>query len=250
VFQRADGVQYRTTVGAVLPFAGYTDIPCIAMALGVVSNAAPAVQLQPSTTIAGLSAAQVCTAGIAGGSDEETDDALRARVLQRKRNPPGAGTVTDWERWAFSLGASVTRVWVVPTVYGNGTVGIVFAEDGLGIVPLPARLAQMTAHLAQFTPVGSVVHVFSPTLKVVPFTIHAVPTGNPSVQASILNELRDVLYREAAPQRTVPISHVTEAISNAQGETDHVLVAPAAPLVFAGVAPTFEVGVLGAVTWV
>ena len=72
VLQRADGVQYRTTQGAVIPFAGYIDVPVIAMTLGVVSNAAPAVQLQPTTTIAGLTAAQVCADGIAGGSDEES----------------------------------------------------------------------------------------------------------------------------------------------------------------------------------
>lgn len=250
VFQRADGTQYRTTAGVTLPPSGYTDIPCIAETVGVIGNAAPLVQVQSTTAITGVALSQVCAAGIAGGADEESDTALRARVYQRLRNPPGAGTVSDWTRWALSLGASVTRVWVVPTVYGNGSVGVVFAEDGAGVVPLPSRIAQMQAHLAQFTPVGSQVYVFAPTLVPVNFTIHEIPNGDPAVRLSIINELRDLLYREAAPQNTIPLSHITEAISNAQGERDHNLLMPAAPLVFTGVAPTFQVGVLGTVNWV
>jgi uncharacterized phage protein gp47/JayE len=132
-------------------------------------------------------------------------------------------------------------------VYGNGTVGIVFAEDGLAIAPPPARIAQMQTHLAQFTPVGSVVFVFAPALVPVNFTIALTPS-NPTVQTNVLEELRDLLYREAAPQKTIPLTHVSESISSAQGEFDHTVTA--APLTFTGVAPVFQIGTLGAVTWI
>jgi uncharacterized phage protein gp47/JayE len=70
------------------------------------------------------------------------------------------------------------------------------------------------------------------------------------VRAAIINELRDLIYREAGPGAVIPVSHFTEAVSTAQGEYDHALLVPAAPVAMAVSAPVFEIGVLGAVTWV
>jgi uncharacterized phage protein gp47/JayE len=54
-----------------------------------------------------------------------------------------------------------------------------------------------------------------------------------SVQAAVQAELEDLFRREAgvedgAGSGTVLLSHIREAISRAEGETDHVLVSPAA----------------------
>lgn len=250
IFLRSDGIQYQTTAGVVIPPAGFIDVSVIALTQGDIGNAAAGVLLQPSVPIAGLTGATVCAAAISGGAEEELDDALRERVLFRLQNPPGAGTVTDWERWARSMSAAVTRVWVVPTVYGNGTVGIVFAQDNGPVVPPPSAVTQMQAYLAQFTPAGSDVYVFAPTLVPTNFEIHEEPNADPTIRQNIINELTDLLYREAGPGRTIPLTHVHEAISSAQGEQDHVLTVPAAPLVFTKVAPVFQVGVLGNVVWV
>ncbi|MES2685734.1 MAG: baseplate J/gp47 family protein [Pseudomonadota bacterium] len=250
IFQRADGLQYQATAGTVIPPAGFIDLAAIALTQGELGNAASGVLLQPTSPIAGLAGSVVCAAGMGAGADDETDDALRARVLLRLRNPPGAGTAADWTRWALSMNASVTRVWVVPAVYGHGTVGIVFAQDDVGIVPNPAAIAAMESYLADFTPAGSVLHVFAPTLVPVDFNIHELPNNDPAIRESIRAELADLLFREAGPGSTVPLTHIHEAISSAQGEFDHVLVAPVAPLVFTAVPAVFQVGVLGVVNWV
>lgn len=250
VIQRNDGVQYQTTAGAIIPASGYINIPCIALDTGDNGNATAGVILNLTSPIAGVTSLVVCDDGIGGGSEQENDEALRARIYERQTNPPGAGTKSDWERWAKQLGASVTRVWAIPTVYGLGTVGVVFAEDNNGVVPLPARVAQMQAYLNTLAPLGSMVHVFAPTLKPINFTIHEVPNADPQVRTNILEELRDFISREAYPNNTIPLSQITEAISSAQGETDHNLILPTAPITFTAAAPTFEIGVLGAVTWV
>lgn len=250
LFQRGDGIRYQTTAGVIIPPAGYIEVSAIALYLGAKGNGAAGVRLRPTSSIAGLQNAEICTAQIGGGADEETDDRLRVRLLNRLRNPPGAGTVRDWERWAMGLNSSVTRVWVVPTIYGNGTLGLVFAQDDLGVVPPPSVLQQMRDHLAQYAPVGTLLTVFAPTLKMIDVTVHEIPSANPTVRDNIINELRDLIYREAGPGATIPVSHFTEAISTAQGEYDHALVVPAAPVAMAVSAPVFEIGVLGAVTWV
>lgn len=249
VFQRADGVQYQLTGGGFFSGAGYLELPAVALSSGTLGNAPALVQLQATSPVAGLQSAVVASGAIAGGADEELDDALKARLLQRLRNPPGAGTVKDWERWARSFSAAVTRVWVVPAVYGNGSVAVVFAQDRDGIVPPPAVVQQMRDYLAQFTPEGSVLYVYGPTLKPVDFTLHEIPNSDPAVRQNISNELDDLLYREAGPGNTIPLTHISEAISGAQGEYDHVMSAPAGPLVFSAFAPLFEVGVRGNITW-
>lgn len=249
VFQRADGLQYQLTAGIVLPASGVAQLPAIALTTGVIGNAAAGVKLQPVSTIAGLTGAVVCDDEIAGGADDELDEALRARLLDRLRNPPGAGTVADWRRWAFSLSAAVTRVWVVPLAYGPSTVAVVFALDGQGIVPPASVIAQMKTHLAQFTPAGSMLTVFAPTLRPVDFSINEIPSSDPGVRQNILAELSDLLYREGGPGSTIPLTHFAEAISSAQGEYDHVLHMPSGAITLRSAAPTFEVGVLGTVSW-
>jgi uncharacterized phage protein gp47/JayE len=249
IFQRGDGVQYQTTAGVILPPAGFIEVACIALTVGAVGNADAAVALQSAVTIAGLTSAVVCSAAIAGGADAEADDALRGRVLTRLQTPPGCGTVADWTRWAKLFSADVTRVWVVPAFAGNGTVAVVFAQDGLAIVPPPSAVAAMAAHLVQYTPAGSVVTVFAPVLVAVPFTIHEVPSADPVVRANIVAELTDLLYREGGPGNSIPLSRINEAISAAQGEYDHTLTLPAAALTFTATAPTFQLGVMGVPTW-
>lgn len=249
IFQRGDGLQYQTTAGVIIPPAGFIEVSAIALTVGEIGNADAGVQLQPTTTIAGLVSAVVCTAGIGGGADAEGEEALREKYLFRLQNPPGAGTVADWTKWAKSFSADVTRVWVVPAFAGNGTVGVVFAQDDVGIVPAPSVVAAMAVYLEQFTPAGSILTVFAPTLVPVPFTIHELPNADPTIRTNIGAELADLLYREGGPGNTIPLSRINEAISTAQGEFDHTMTVPAAPLTFTAVAPTFQLGVLGVITW-
>jgi uncharacterized phage protein gp47/JayE len=250
IFQTVSGIQYQTTSPVTILASGIIDAPCIALTTGLNTNAISGVILNPLIVVSGLSSSIVCPAGISGGADEEADDALRARILYRLRNSPGVGTVSDWNRWAMSMDSTVTRVWVIPAIYGNGTVGIVFAQDSILVVPSAPAIAQMQSYLAQFTPAGSLVYVLAPTLVSVNFTIHEVPTGDPAIQANIIAELTDLLFREGGPGSVIPLSHITESISAAVGETDHVLSVPSSPISFASGTPLFEVGVMGSVTWI
>jgi uncharacterized phage protein gp47/JayE len=249
IFTSTSGIQYQTTQSIILDNTLTANINVICLNVGSIGNITYTAQLTPLQPIVGLTNSTVCTSGISGGSEEESDDGLRARTLLRLRNPPGAGTKSDWERWAFSLSASVTRVWILPTVYGNGTVGLVFAEDNDGIVPTQSRINQMLIHLAQFTPVGSNVYVFPPTLKTIDFNITLNQNADINVRNNVTEELKDLLYREASPAATVPLSHISEAISSGQGEFDHTLNMPTSPLTFIAQAPVFEIGALGVILW-
>lgn len=65
-----------------------------------------------------------------GGTDVETDEALRARVLARIREPPMGGCAYDYEHWAMNI-LFVTRAWCAPREMGMGTVTLRFMADAL-----------------------------------------------------------------------------------------------------------------------
>lgn len=48
--------------------------------------------------------------GLGGGADAEDADSLKERGLQRKRNPPGGGTLTDYERIVMGV-SGVLKAW-------------------------------------------------------------------------------------------------------------------------------------------
>jgi len=190
------------------------------------------------------SQATVGVAGISGGADEETDAALRARLLLRIRNPSYGGSASDYERWTREI-AGVTRVWVYPKWYGEGTVGVGLVYDGRpDIIPLDGDLETVSTHLETLRPVTAEVLVFAPIPDVIDFTI-ALNPNTADARAAVEAELADLLYREAEPGGTIPLSHIRQAISNAVGEYDHTLIAPDAPIVSA----TAHLPIMGAVTW-
>lgn len=70
---------------------------------------------------------------ITGGSDVETDEDLRYRVLLKLRGGQGAGTISDYEQWALAY-EGVVAALVVPVGYGAGTVQVVVTAAGQGAV--------------------------------------------------------------------------------------------------------------------
>jgi uncharacterized phage protein gp47/JayE len=246
VFNSPSGLQYQTTGSVTIPPSGFAEVPAICLTTGASGNLAAGVELTPVSPIALVTGSEVCSGGIGSGSDLETDDQYRERILFRKRNPRGAGTVTDWVDWAESFNSAVNRVMVIPAINGNGTVGLSFMLNNN--LPTASEVTAMQNYLAQFTPVGAVLIVSAPVFLPVNFTITAIP-NTPDVRAAINAQLDDLLFREGLAGNTIPISRVNEAISGAIGETDHILTAPTAPLVFLANSSVIEIGVLGTITW-
>lgn len=248
IFTAANGVQLRVVLGQVISSA-FVDVQVISETTGLNTNLAGGTAVSTSSAIAGISKSEVSPDGVGGGSDTQTDDEYRASILRKIQNPCGAGTVTDWENWAYEFGSIVTRVWVIPLVYGNGTVGVVFAADNAGVIPSPATVAAMQSYLNTKAPAGSTVYAFAPTLKIVDFAINMQPDASASTQANVRENLESLFYSQAIPNGSIPLSQLNAAISNAYGEVDHIMSSPSATLTFAGTAPTFEIGSVGAITY-
>lgn len=97
---------------------------------------------------------------ITAGADEETDDALRTRLMEKVRLPATSGNAYHYQQWALEV-PGVGAAKVFPLDNGPGTVGILVVDaDRLIAEGLPAKVA---AHIETVCPIGATVTVSSPT---------------------------------------------------------------------------------------
>lgn len=251
--QRNDGVRYLTTSESVT--GSVVTVGLVAEEPGLAGNADAGTAVSLVSPVAGVTTQGVITDpfGAHDGTDVETVEQLRVRVLQRLSQTPRGGSRGDYVRWALEV-PGVTRVWETPRIMGGGTVGVQFVTDDElgGPIPTPSKVAQVEAYLEERAPstlgraIGGVyvgLVVTAPTAYPIDPEIQVTP-DTPEVRAAVEAELLDFLRREAAPGVTIPLSRFEEAISRAQGEESHVLVSPAA------ITPaTGELPVLGTITW-
>lgn len=243
--RRSDGRIYVTTGSGTIA-SGVASVAVQAMEAGAAGDLAAESALTLVNPLDGITGAEVEEPGLAGGADQETDTALRDRLLARLAAPPQGGAIADYVRWAVEV-PGVTRAWCIPQNQGAGTVGVTFAVDADPDGPIPdaGQVATVQAYLEERRPVTAEVTAFAPAAVALNPSITLTPNGDVEVQARIKAALEDLLLREAAPGSILLVSHIREAISNAAGEADHVLNSPSGNVVY----DTGELGVLGTITW-
>ena len=244
--QRGDEAEFATTADATVQ-AGSANAEVRAALPGAAGNSGADTALQLVSPVAGIDAtAKVAAAGLTGGADGESDESLRARLLDRIRRPPQGGAARDYVAWALEV-PGVTRAWVAPQEQGIGTVTLRFVTDDAqgGPIPVADKVTEVSAYIAERRPVTAEVFVVAPTSKALDFTIQLTP-DTVAVRQAVEAELRDLLRRAAAPGATILISHIREAVSIAAGETDNVVSVPAANVDHG----PGEMAVFGVVTWI
>lgn len=236
-----------TSAGGVLDGAGEATIALEAAEGGVLGNTAGGASLPIVTVQAGLDpqAAVLDADGMAGGAEEETDESLLARVLVEIREPGHGGNKNDYRVWIQNAFA-VAKVATVPLWVGPGSVGVVVAMGTAvaPVVPIPAELDAMAAHLDVLRPVTAEVHVRPVVLLPVPLQLAVVPDTVP-VRAAVEGAGLAHFAAEAEIGERFPRSRLSEAISAANDEYRHYLVLPPGDVL----PDRDELPVLGAVTW-
>ena len=243
ILQRADGIQYAIDSTVTIPLGGSITANVTAVSAGSIADSDNSVSLSFTSPLSGINTTAAVIA-ISGGADVESDDALRERLLARIGNPPQGGSATDYEQWALAV-AGVTRAWVAPLEMGPGTVTVRFVRDSdASIYPDAGEVADVQAYIDARRPVTADVYVVAPIDAPLAMTIQLLP-NNATVQAAVTAELQDLIYRDAQPGGTLLLSRINEAISTATGESDHILITPAANVVSAA----GELVSLGTITW-
>lgn len=245
VLTRSDGARYETLLPVTIA-AGVGSTTAQALVAGSAGTLEVGVAVTLESPITGIASTATCDDHLLDGTDEESIDSLRARLLARISDPPQGGSVADYIAWTKGV-AGVTRVWVTPWGLGPGTVLVRFARDNdaLGPIPDSGEVAAVQAAIDLVRPATAQVTVAAPVAAPVNFTLEITP-DNADTRAAVEAQLRDVLTRRGEPGGTLLLSELRTAVGTASGLTDYSMTAPVADTVFsAGQLPTF-----GVITWI
>jgi uncharacterized phage protein gp47/JayE len=227
------GVTYQTTADIVTDATGVPSAaPIIALDPGSVGNLVPGTPLTLLTPLAGIDSVAVDTLG--GGTDDETDDDLRGRVLRRIRQPPMGGDATDYEAWALAV-PGVTRAWCAPLEMGMGTVTIRFMMDDLraanGGFPLPEDIDTVETYIDSVRPVAvKDFFVEGPIPYPINLRISFLDSDTAATRASIEQSLLNDFRARSIPSQLWYRAWSDEAIAGAIGVNAYDLVAGDVPM--------------------
>jgi len=196
-----------------------TEGPIRALDPGSAGNLLPGVAL--SSDLDGLTGATVVS--LDGGTDTETDDQLRERVLRRIRQPPMGGAAHDYEAWVLAV-PGVTRAWCGPLEMGIGTVTTRFMMDDLRAsnagFPTAFDVQTVTEYLNTVRPVAvKDFFVAAPIPQRVDVYIENLTPDSTSIRAGIQASLEDMLRTRSEPGGTVFAAWKYHAIMEAPGVT-------------------------------
>jgi uncharacterized phage protein gp47/JayE len=215
----AVGVTYETLELAIIG-TGPTPIPVRALNPGIIGNVLPGTFLTFLAAPDGVDGSAI-VAEMSGGTDTETDDELRMRVLLRIRNPPMGGAQHDYVQWMLAV-PGVTRAWCEPLGMGPGTVICRFLMDDLRADndgwPTAADIQVVSDYLDTVRPVAvKDIFVVAPIKFPIEFHIAALTPDNAEIRAQVETSVRAMLYEQAAPGQTIYASWKSYAVMNAPG---------------------------------
>ena len=167
---------------------------------------------------------------IDNGTDQETDDQLRARILQRIRNPAMGGSQADYVTWALAV-PGVTRAWAAPE-QGVGTITVRFLMDGLRASddgwPTPSDVQTVADYIDTMRPVTvKDCYVLAPIKFFLDVTIANLVPDTAEAQAEIEQSIQNMLFVQAAPGQTIYAAWISYAIMSAPSVQSFQLVTAA-----------------------
>lgn len=245
--QSDGGVEY-VTVGLASESGGEIEVQALAAEYGAAPTVDVGAAMALASPIAGVTSEGAVTESTPG-TDAEAVEAYRARLLARIGDPPQGGSLADYRLWCAEWGAA--RAWPVANGLGLGTVLIRFAVSGSGSdqIPTGPEVAALQAYITERAPVTAAITVQAPDPLDVDLTIQIVP-DTADVRAAVSAELTAMFDREAVPGGTIANSLIREAISRADGESYHTLIAVNGGAGTDGVtAAAGELAILGTITW-
>lgn len=225
-FRYGNGQTGTTLIGGTLDAAGKLTVNVVASTPGSNSNALGGT---PGTLLiapAGVSS-QITLNAMTGGTDDESDESLLARLLELIRRPPAGGNKYDYHRWAMEV-PGVTAAYVYPLRRGLGSVDVVITSGN--DLPSPATVAAVQAHIDDVRPVTAKNSlVVMPTPRNADFTMQVALAGITLADAKIQIQNTLVSYfTQLAPGDTAVLFQIGALISAIPGITDLKIILPAA----------------------
>ena len=226
------GVLYTLQTAVTLDGSGNGHGTVQANVNGQIGNVTAGDTLQIVSPPPGVSATVTLVQALADGSDIESNDLYKTRLLLRYQRPPAGGNSFDYPAFAFKADPSVRTALIRRFGRGLGTVDVYITTgttdvdtaitQGLSIVRVPSStaIANVQAYYNAYAPLTDCAQVFGPTEipqdvtvrvdLVSGLTLSSIPADavyNPlglTVQQLVIREVARVLYKIPVGGRSLP----------------------------------------------
>lgn len=219
-------VRFETTEEASLPAGSlFVEVPAQAAEAGSGGNTAAGTIRTMAVAPVGVAA---CTnpSAFSGGRGEETDEALRARVLDSYQHLPNGTNAAYYVREAQAV-EGVTAAAVLPKSRGLGTVDVYIAgADGL---PTEALLAAVEARLSGRKEIAVDLKVLAPTAVTVNVLLSVRAAAGYDSQ-TVLNQVKTAVqtwFDGTLLGKSVLLAQLNQLIYQVPGVENYRIDAPA-----------------------
>ncbi|MDQ3295066.1 MAG: baseplate J/gp47 family protein [Myxococcota bacterium] len=176
------GLRFKTSGTNIVGPGGYVDCDVIAIDVGSQTRLSKGERLTFGTPIVNIQEdAELQLALDEDGTDQESDGALRRRVLARFSSPPLGGSAEDYVQWALEV-TGYADAYAYPLRAGLGTVDLAALHEGSGSVRAPTapEVAALQALLDVKRPVSvKGFRVLNVTAEEVDVEVTVLPDGEP-----------------------------------------------------------------------
>lgn len=148
----ADDIYFLTQEEVEIGDIGINDVRAVCMQSGSIGNVLAGTINKTADYIGGItSVSNPLTA--TGGFDQESDESLRDRTLEKIRTPATSGNIRHYKEWALAV-SGVEKVKVFDLARGNGTVDVVVIADNNSVAP-QVLLDEVADYIEDQRPVGA-----------------------------------------------------------------------------------------------
>lgn len=244
ILSRSDGTQYIFTTSFVT--TGDDTVTIEAVSEGSIANSVGDTELTLAVSNENITSITVTDDGLAGGSEEETDESLRGRILFRKRNFALTGTENYFSILLQNEISGVTRIFIDDPKDGSGSFTIYFMMDDTYSdgVPLSADVTNAQAAIDAGYFVGTSPIAAAPSLQEIPVEITVGETVSATQRDNIILEVQDVIREEGGLStsnvtKTFFKEDIDAAVSRGLGNNNFTVTAPSTDVTIAsGSIPT------------
>jgi uncharacterized phage protein gp47/JayE len=247
--RRQDGTPYVSTAEADSDATGVALVPFVASITGALTNCADGTPISLDGPPPGINAGGVTVGDTLGGTDQETEDAFRTRMLREYAAPPHGGSGADYVSWATAV-PGCTRAWPLAEAQGPGTVvvfvmfdvvnasvgGVPIGTDGTASLEYRGYTAtgdqlRVADAIWPVQPVTALVFVVTPVLLQVTVTLKDLSPNTIEQRNAVVASLEDMFLHTAEVAGTIYPSDVYQAVLSTPGVRHFEVIEPAAPIV-------------------
>lgn len=227
----APNVEFEAMESATIDSGGTTTIRVTCIETGTVGNVPANCVTLMSSPIGGV-ASITNEAAITGGTETETDDALRARIIEKDRNGESSfvGCDSDYKRWAREVDGVGTAI-VVPEWQGAGTGTVkLIIMDANGQPATEALIQAVYNHIIspddrdeRLAPIGAILTVTTCSAVSINVSGEVMLEDGATIEAvkAAFEEKLKAYFEEAKEEGSVRYTRVGSVLSETPGVLDY-----------------------------